>query len=213
MTLPISVSVTAVTPPARPPLWMVKEDRELFGSIRSCAPCPAVVILKDDPHATIDEQHQYYLRAANYAMDLEDVYLLLDKALAFANGTGFRKDGSPKADYFHNKDLTYKPPNLDKVRSCVRNVLTGTEQYSLIQTVKEVVALLGDIGKRTVGFRTARSRFAALLTTSANVLNVWTFDSRQPPRSSLAALIRVISPMWPRMITSTCRSGIGKSSS
>lgn len=167
--------------PARPPLWMVREDREIFGYIRSCAPCPAVVILKEDPHAFIDQQWQYYLAAINYAMDLEDVYLLLDKSLAFANQTGFRKPGSPKADYFHNKDLNCKPPNLDKVRTCVRNVVTGTPQYSLMQTLKDAVALTETIVQRKAGFLAARSTFESLLTTSANVLNVWTFDSRQPP--------------------------------
>lgn len=188
----MSPTVTAVTAiekraaepaitPARPHMWMIQEDPVLFGHIRDCAPCPAVVILKEDPHAFLDEQWQYYLMAINYAMDLEDVYLLLDKSLAFANQTGFRKDGSPKADYFHMKDLQYKPPNLDKVRSCVRNVLTGTPQYSLVQTVKDVAALIGSVGKQRIGFRAARASFASLLTTASNMLNVWTFDSTKPP--------------------------------
>ena len=170
-----------VVPPARPALWMVREDRELFGYIRSCAPCPGVVILKDDPHALINEQWQYYLRAINYNMDLEDVYLLLDWRLAFANQTGFRKPGSPKADYFHRRDLDCKPASLDKVRSCARNVLTGTPQYSLLQTVKAMAALAGTIVKRQTTFMAARTSFASLLTNASNVLNVWTFDSQSPP--------------------------------
>jgi len=170
-----------VTLPARPRLWMIQEDLVLFGGIRSCAPCPAVVILKEDPHAFMDQQWQYYLAAGNYAMDLEDVYLLLDRALAFANQTGFRKAGSPKADYFHNKDLNCKPPNLDKVRSDVRNVLTGTPQYSLLQTLKAMVGLTKTIIQRKTEFMAARSTFTSLLTTASNVLNVWTFDSLKPP--------------------------------
>ena len=170
-----------VIQPTHAPMWMIREDRELFGFIRPCAPCPAVVILKDDPHAFMDEQWQYGLRSANYAMDLEDVYLLLDKALAFSNQTGFRKPGSPKADYFHRRDLDCKPPNLDKVRSCVRNVLTGMPQYSLIQAIKEVYTLAVTLIRRQTTFMAARASFASLLTTASNVLNVWTFDSHQPP--------------------------------
>lgn len=112
--------------PARPPLWTQLEDRAVFGYIRSCAPCPAVFTLKDDPHAVIGEQWQYYLRAINYNMTIENAYLLLDTGLAFANGTGFRQDGDPRADWFHRRDLTKSPPNLDKIRTCSRSVLTGT---------------------------------------------------------------------------------------
>src|SRR5689334_17542577 len=169
----LPITVTVVTPAVRPALWMVREDRELFGFIRPCAPCPAVVVLREDSHTFIDQQWQYYLRASNYAMDLEDVYLLLDRALAFANKTGFR-GSTPKADYFHNRDLQSKPPNLDKVRTCVRNVLTGKPQYSLVQTIKDMVSLIGDLGKRAIGLAAARSSFASLLTTASNVLNVWT---------------------------------------
>lgn len=182
VTLKLRVSLQTTEPmilPTRPSLWMVREDRELFGYIRSCAPCPAVVILKSDAHAFLDEQWQYYLAAINYAMELENVYLLLDKSLAFANQTGFRKDGSPKADYFHNKDLQYKPPNLDKVRSCVRNVLTGTIQYSVTQAIKEAATLVKSLMMREQSVMGFRASFAAL--TTNNVLNVWTFDSRQPP--------------------------------
>lgn len=179
MTLPITVSIETARP--RPPLWMIKEDRELFGFIRPCAPCPAVVVLKDDPHAIMGEQWQYFLYGANYAMDLEDVYLLLDWRLAFANRTGFRNPDSPKADYFHRRDLDQKPPALDKVRSCVRNVLTGKTTYSLVQTIKEAVTLIGTVVQRETTFLAARSSFTSLLTTTPNVLSAWTFDSRQLP--------------------------------
>lgn len=163
MTLPISVTVSVETA-GHPPLWMQREDTDVFGSVRSCAPCPAVFVLKDDPHALMDEQWQYYLRAINPAMDLEDVYLLLDYRLAFANGTGFRKDGSPKADYFHRRDLTLKPPSLDKVRTCSRNCMTGVESYSLVQAIQTAIVEWSLSG----------------LTTN-NVLKVTTFDSRTPP--------------------------------
>jgi hypothetical protein len=179
MTLPITVSVETARP--RPPLWMIKEDRELFGSIRPCAPCPAVIVLSDDPHALFTEQWQYYLAAINAAMELEDVYLLLDWRLAFANGSGFRKPESPKADYFHRRDLDQKPPSLDKVRSCVRNVLTGTPAFSLVRTIQDVIALAGTVIRREPTFLATRASFASLMTTAPNVLSVWTFDSAKLP--------------------------------
>jgi hypothetical protein len=116
------------TVPTRPPLWMHLEDKAAQGYIRSCAPCPAVWVLKDDPHALMDEQHQYYLRAANYLMTLENVYLILDDHLAFANDTGFGSLDNPgdRADFFFRRNLAAKPPAMNKVRTTSRSVLTGT---------------------------------------------------------------------------------------
>jgi hypothetical protein len=112
---------------ALPPLWMHLEDKQAQGYIRSCASCPAVWVLQDDPHALIGEQWQYFIRAINQNMTLENVYLLLDNHLAFANNTGFNTLDDPgRADYFFRRDLALKPPGLDKVRTCSRNVLTGT---------------------------------------------------------------------------------------
>lgn len=159
-----------------------REDRETDqwnGGLRSCVPCPAVWVLKDDPHALMDEQHQYFLWAINMAMEMEDVYLLLDKALAFANGTGFRNKSNPKADYFHRRDLSAKAPALDKVRTCSRNVLTGTEQYSLLQAFREVMAVAKTVIRRSL-MGDVRQAFVRAAT-AQNVLNVRTFDSRVPP--------------------------------
>lgn len=111
---------------SRPPLWMHREDREVFGYIRRCAPCPAVFVLKEDPHALMGEQWQYFIRAINYNMTVENASLLLDTGLAYANMTGLRHDGKPKADWFYRQDLDQKPPALDKVRTNSRCVLTGT---------------------------------------------------------------------------------------
>lgn len=111
---------------------MHREDGEVFGGIRSCAPCPAVFWLKDDSHNPITKQWQYYLIAMNPAMDIEDVYLLLDNNLAFTNSMGFRNDGDPRQDWFHNRDLTAKPPQFHKVITCSRNVITGMEQNGML---------------------------------------------------------------------------------
>jgi hypothetical protein len=119
-------------PPARPPLWQHLEDAQIADNswgkgIRPCAPCPAVFTLKDNPNAVFGEQWQYALRAWNYNMLLKDVYLLLDDHLAFANDSGFVSLDNPggKADYFFRRNVGGKAPNLDKVRTCSRSILTG----------------------------------------------------------------------------------------
>lgn len=112
--------------PLRPPLWMhMEDDMVADGSIRSCAPCPAVWVLKDDQHVYFGRQWQYFLVAANYNMTLENVMLLLDYRLAFANRTGLTNPNDPRADYITGRHLTKRPPQLDKVRTCSRSVLTG----------------------------------------------------------------------------------------
>lgn len=115
-------------------LYQQKEDRDVWGSLRSCVPCPAVFILKDDPHTRISQQWQYAIRAANYNMPLKDVFLLLDDGLAFANRTGFLSLDSPgHADYFFNRSLSLSPPSLDKVRTTSRSVMTGVEQSGFLR--------------------------------------------------------------------------------
>jgi hypothetical protein len=175
--------VNGVLEPESPPvqLYMQREDKEVFGSIRSCAPCPAVFVLKDDPHAFMNQQWQYYLRAINYNMTVDNVYLLLDRALAFANRTGFRNPNSPKADWFHNKDLSYRPPNLDKVRTTSRSVMTGTEEFNIPTFVYNTQTLMQQIVARTISFMGAKSLFASLLARKENVLRVKVFDSRDLP--------------------------------
>lgn len=139
MTLSIKVSVKpklstsfsfGVTP------YMHREDEEVRGDIRSCAPCPAVWVLRDDSHNFITKQWQYYMLAINPAMDLEDVFYLLDNNLAFCNESGLRSSSDPRQDWFHNRDLSFKPPNFDKVRTCSRNCITGVEEggYLIVKT-------------------------------------------------------------------------------
>lgn len=164
--------------------YMQREDEDVNGSIRSCAPCPAVWVMKDDPHAFIGRQLQYYIRAANYNMTIEDVYLLFDVHLAFANGSGFRNDSDPRADWFHNRDLGQKPPNLDKVRTTSRSVVTGVEKFLTSQALLDFSFLVKQIITRRINFQAARSFYAANISQAAvtgNVLEVAVFDSRALP--------------------------------
>ena len=119
-------------------LYMHKEDRDAQGYLRSCAPCPAVWVLQDDPHTFLSRQWQYYIRAINHNMTLENVYLLEDDHLAFTNHTGYPNldDPGDRADYFFNRNLGGKNVQMDKVRTTSRSVLTGVEDgnYLLVQT-------------------------------------------------------------------------------
>ena len=116
-------------------MYMHKEDRDVQGYLRSCAPCPAVWVMLDDPHALLTRQWQYYLRAINYNMTLENVYLLLDDHLAFANDTCFPSldDPGERADFFFNRNTGGKAPGLNKVRTTSRSVLTGVEEGGFLR--------------------------------------------------------------------------------
>lgn len=178
MSLPISITIGRAS--ERPTLWMHREDRDVFGAVRGCAPCPAVMVLKDDPHVKLDRQWQYYLRAINHNMTLENVFLLLDNRLAFANNTGFTSLSNPaKKDYFFDRTSYTALPGLDKVRTCARSVLTGAPAYSLWVGIQQAVTAVTDRLRGARTFLAGRSIRALL--TSTNVLQVQTFDSRQPP--------------------------------
>jgi hypothetical protein len=184
MNLNITVSIKESTPqpstsfsPGIVP-YMQTEDRIAYGFIRSCAPCPAVFVMKDDSHVSITKQWQYYMLAINPSMTLENVFYLMDNNLAFCNSTGFRNDGDPRADWFHDRNITdgSKPPQFDKVRICSRNATTGVEQYILVSALKATMNALQLRLRAGIG-KIADVR-AAILT---KVLNVVTFDSRFPP--------------------------------
>lgn len=153
-------------------------DKEVNGFIRSCASCPAVWVMKDDNHALITQQWQYYMLAINPSMTLENVFLLLDNNLAFTNSTGFRQDLDPRADYFHNKNTAdgSKPPQFDKIRTCSYNTVTGIEEFSLVTALKTTASLLQPrVGASKATLADVRQAI------STKVLTVRTFDSRLRP--------------------------------
>lgn len=110
-------------------MYMHKEDRDAQGYLRSCAPCPAVWVLQDDPHTHLTRQWQYYVAAINYNMTLENIYLLEDDHLAFTNNTGYPTLDNPgdRIDWFFNRNLGGKNVQMDKVRTTSRSVMTGVE--------------------------------------------------------------------------------------
>lgn len=136
-----------------PPLqyYMQKEDKEsgVFlddedhtPKLRDCASmggCPAVfTLLTPTLKVNIDKHWQFYLIAINYLMDLSDISSILDKSLAFCNGTGWRSE--PMRNYILGKDLTVvdsrgRPvyPKFDKDRTCSRSIMTGYEVGSTLK--------------------------------------------------------------------------------
>jgi hypothetical protein len=176
--VPSPVRNTSFTPGTIP--YMHREDKNVFGKIRSCAPCPAVMILKEDAHNPITKQWQYYMIAINPSMTLENIYLLLDDHLAFCNNTGFSSlDNPERNDYFFNRTGFEKNPQFDKVRVCSRNSVTGVEIYKPIQAIRNA---LGVVKQSVQGVMQSdrRQTFLTALTTN-NTLNVKTFDIRNPP--------------------------------
>jgi len=175
-----SVLIKEYTPepiPSTVQLYQVLEDVQIFGSVRSCAPCPAVITLHDDPHNFVSEQWQYYIRAINYNQALRYVVANYDYGLAYCNGTGFGDPSDPRANYYLRQNLDQKPPQFDKVRTNTRNVLTGTEIYNVTQAMRDTKNVLQAFlwsKKGTLG-----DVRQALI--SQNVLKVQTFDSTVLP--------------------------------
>lgn len=138
----IRISLTTKKPVEIPQVYMHKEDKDtdIFSTssrIRTCASkgCPAVFPLKAPKNKTwMTKEWQYYLIAINYNMTLENVYLLLDNHLAFANDTGFIDLGNPgKKDFFFNRINYPEYPRLDKDRTCSRNLLSGKEVGDMLE--------------------------------------------------------------------------------
>lgn len=169
---PIAGTLELDTPAIRPELWFHLEDREVFGALRSCVPCPAVFVLWEDPHAVFEKQWQLYTRAINHNMSVQHVAALFGSTRWAFNGTGF----PGRHDYLTGVDADQKDPNTDKVRTCARNVLAGNPSYSFVQALKDVGALVMSLVRRR---QSVRMVFATL--TTNNVLDVLTFDSRLPP--------------------------------
>lgn len=151
--------------PVLPALWMQREDAEVFGGIRACAPCPAVFVF-NDTRVDLTQQWQYYIRAINYAMPVEKVAAILGKAKAFCNGTGFGDPADPRANFLLNESITSPLPQFDKTRTCARSVVTGTPIFSLMQA-----------------FKLFRKSFAALRKSFAepNMLAVRVLNGNYPP--------------------------------
>lgn len=109
-------------------LYQYKEDipsGNFDGKLRGCASggCPAVQVLKGDPDIFFDKQWQFFLYAINFGMPKMAIQNLTGNEKALTNAG----DSDQAAMYITGENLSNPPPRLDKLRTFVRNVHTGTE--------------------------------------------------------------------------------------
>jgi len=171
MTLPISISIGRDSViPAMGRVYVHLEDRQLDlfeYSIRSCAPCPAVIPLLERS-MPLDKQWQFYLLAINPGMTPGQVAAKLDYRLAFTNGTGFGDRSDPRANWMTGENIGAALPQFDKVRTCVRAALTGRESFSLVHALTQAVTLV--LSRPTL--TTARQSLSTLLTQNMLILDM-----------------------------------------
>lgn len=149
--LPI-VGTFGIPPTPITDLYMQLEDTDLdlyHYSIRSCAPCPAVIPLLSRT-VPLDKHWQYFLLAINYNMEPNKVAAQLGHARAFANGTGFGKPDSCRANFIAGVNEDCELPAFDKVRTCIRAVFTGKKSFSLLEAFKMVLSSTRDNLRKTM---------------------------------------------------------------
>lgn len=107
-----------------PPLWQIVSGQEDYPT-----PCPAVVVLKNDPHAFYNKQWQFFVRAINYNLSIQYVTALYGSTKwGFNSGHGF----PPCHNYLTGENADGPDPNADKVRAFLLDCLTGYEQGSFL---------------------------------------------------------------------------------
>jgi hypothetical protein len=109
--------------PPRVPLWQVR-DSAFIGPTTAR---PAIVTLLAQP-VDVTQDWQYYLRALNPGMSVQHVAAIMGWFRAFCNGTGVGDASDPRRNYLTGEDMdANEDPQFDKVRSCIRSVVTGIE--------------------------------------------------------------------------------------
>ena len=102
------------------PLWQHKDDGGTLGSVRDCAPCPAVFTLHDS-RVTVTKEWQFFIRAINPDMPIRHVVALFDPHKAFTN----RASEDRRANHLQGRNLDCPALEFDKVRTCALSVLSG----------------------------------------------------------------------------------------
>ena len=99
-------------------LYRHKDDMEVWGYTRGCVPCPAVwpLLPNSDHKVTFSEQWQYYVRAINWGMELQNVSGLFGPKKAFTN----YDPNQVRRDWLERKNMSAPDPDQDRVRSCSR---------------------------------------------------------------------------------------------
>jgi len=114
-----------------------KDDMEVWGHTRGCAPCPAVWPYSDHK-VPVTMQLQFFIYAINEGMPAQYVDALFGPALAFCN----RAVDDLRRSWLLLRDLTRPDPDLDRVRTCSRSAMSGTTKFSLVQAFKDSVSAI-----------------------------------------------------------------------
>lgn len=133
MTLNVTADIrfgvaSAVTEPARPPLWRVLVSA--FRGERRFV--PAIVNLLARP-MDLTRDWMFYIRAINHAMSLQHVIALFDYQKAFCNGTGLGDDGDRRKNWLQDDGRIAEDIQFDKVRTCILNTHTGVEVGTVLR--------------------------------------------------------------------------------
>src|SRR5512146_491060 len=97
-------------------LFRVLHDVEM-GAVRRAAPAPEVFWLNEE-RTPFGRDWQLLSFALNPGMTGEKWRALYGFMTAFCNGSGFKDDDHPEADYVNNLDLSSPLPAFDKTRLC-----------------------------------------------------------------------------------------------
>lgn len=179
MSIPVQILVGApIYPPARPPLWRVKHDRELGALWRPNL--PEVHPFSPSHFVPFTETWQRYSFGMN-TMDKMEWTNTFSNKTAFSNTHGFGKRGDPRANFITGENLRAPLPKLEALL-CSGAVVTGSPSFRVTAMLRQVVDLSKNLFRVSFGF--FRQSVRSLL--DVNVLQVYTLNGRDaPPRRAL----------------------------
>lgn len=176
------VEKRAVAPPPieYPPLWKVMHDLEL-GKVRQVvidygAALPEVFPMLPNHFVPWGKPWQLLEYEVNDWMTKRD-WMKLHTGARFANNrNGFGMSGDPRANYVTGENLG-KPDPKQEALFCGGAVITGTPVLSVMESIRQAVALARDVIARRASFMGFRQTVMSLV--DKNVLNVWTLNGRE----------------------------------
>lgn len=177
--IPVQILIgTPIWPPARPPLWRVKHDRELGALWRPNL--PEVHPFSPSHFVPFTESWQRDSFARNTMDKMEWTSVFTDDT-AFTNNQGFGKKGDPRANFITGENLRARLPKLEALL-CAGAVVTGRPSFRVTAMLRQAVELSRNLFKVSFGF--FRQSVSSLL--DVNVLQVYTLNGRDaPPRRAL----------------------------
>lgn len=168
-----------VTPPIEfPPLWKVLHDLEM-GKVRQVvidygAALPEVFPVLPNHFVPWSEPWQLLEFDIN-ELTPEEWMKMHTGARFMNNRNGFGMSGDPRANYVSRTNLD-KPLPKQEALFCGGAIVTGTPVLSVMESIRQALALARDLVMRRTSFMAARRAVSSLV--ENNVLNVWTLNGR-----------------------------------